>query len=333
MDGRRQFGLGRRGELEPGRRAGRKLGRHNSHRVPVASASIGTVNSITDSSDLSFELAGTNTVTTVLDDTGHLKVDAKGGEGGTILNIGETLTNGGSLVIGNTTLSASDEVTAASLDNTAKGKIYLTGSSADRALLDVAGSAGFGTPGIMSGYARLAGDSAIEFASGEITSLAAHARLHLNGSDAFIEDSTALGSNSALTGLVSIGVGALFALHDGASVSTIGSLVNDGSVRLDFVDGDGGSSLTVGGTLTNSDTLSIGNTTLSASDTVSAASLDNTGSIDLTGSGANQALLDVTAGSAGFGTTGTLTGNVDVGRDSAIEFVSGQISTMPLDQG
>ena len=59
----------------------------------VASASIGTVNSITDLSDLSFESAGTNTVTTFLDNTGHLRVDAKAGEGGTILNIGGTLTN------------------------------------------------------------------------------------------------------------------------------------------------------------------------------------------------------------------------------------------------
>ena len=115
--------------------------------APVASASIGTVNSITDSSDLAFESAGTNTVATFLDDTGHLKVDAKGGEGGTILNIGGTLTNSGHLHIGNATLSASDEVTAASLDNTRKGKIYLTGSSANQALLDVAGSAGFGTAG------------------------------------------------------------------------------------------------------------------------------------------------------------------------------------------
>ena len=77
MDGRRQFGLGRRGQLEPGWQTGRKLGRRNSHRASVASASIGTVNSITDSSNLSFESAGTNTVTTFLDNTGHLSVDAK----------------------------------------------------------------------------------------------------------------------------------------------------------------------------------------------------------------------------------------------------------------
>ena len=69
----------------------------------------------------------------------------RGATGGTILNIGGALTDSDYLSIGNATLSAPDEVTAASLDNT--GSIYLTGSSADQALLDVAGSAGFGTAG------------------------------------------------------------------------------------------------------------------------------------------------------------------------------------------
>ena len=147
--------------------------------VALATASIGTVNSITDSSDLRFRSAGTNTVTTVLDNTGHLYVDGKRGAGGTILKIGETLTNSGSLLIGNATLSAPDEVTAASLDNT--GSIELTGSSANQALLDVTGSAEFGTAGVLSGNVGLAGDSAIEFESGEITSLASNAQLHING--------------------------------------------------------------------------------------------------------------------------------------------------------
>ncbi len=291
----------------------------------VASASIGTVNSITDSSDLSFESAGTNTVATVLNDTGRLRVDANGGEGGTTLNIGGTLTNSNRLVIGNTTLSASDEVTAAALDNT--GRIHLTGSSANQALLDVSGSAGFGTAGVLSGRVGLAGDSAIEFAGGEITSLAANAQLHLYGNDAFIEDSTALGSNSALTGLGSIGAGAILGLHNKAAVST-GALVNDGTIRLDIVGGDGGSSLTLAGALTNSGDVVIGNTTLSASDQVTATSLDNTGKIQLTGSSADQALLDVTAGSAGFGAAGVLSGIVDLAGDSAIEFASGQITSL-----
>ena len=195
------------------------------------------------------------------------------------------------------------------------------------------GGAGFGTAGVLSGHVRLAGDSAIKFKSGEITSLAANAQLRLNGPDAFIEDSTALGKNSALTGLASIGAGALFGIHNKAAVSTSGSLANDGTIRLDFVRGDGGSSLTVGGTLTNSgspsnpDFLVIGNSLLSASDKVTAAALDNTGVIQLTGSSANQALLDVTGG-AGFGTAGVLSGTVQLSGDSAIEFASGQITSL-----
>ncbi len=83
MDGRHQFGLGRCGQLEPARHTGRNLARRSSHwgvatGASVASASIGTVYSIADSSNLSFESAGTNSVTTFLDNTGHLNVDADG---------------------------------------------------------------------------------------------------------------------------------------------------------------------------------------------------------------------------------------------------------------
>ncbi len=265
----------------------------------VASASIGTVNSITDSSDLRFRSAGTNTVATFLDNTGLLYLDRKGGDGGSSLNIGGTLTNSGSLTIGNATLSVPDTVTAASLDNTLY--MQLTGSVANQALLDVAGSAGFGTAGVLSGRVFLIGDSAIEFASGQISGIAAGAALALIGNDAFIEDSMALGSNSALQGLSNIH-GSLF-LDDGASLSTTGALVNNGVVSLDFHGEKGGSSLTVAGALTNSVDLAIGNARLSASVKVTAAALNNTGDIELTGSSANHALLDVT-GSAGFGAAG-----------------------------
>jgi formylmethanofuran dehydrogenase subunit C len=295
--------------------------------APIASASIGTVNSIDDSSELFFESAGTSTVATFLDNTGSLQVDDGAGEGGTTLDIGGALTNGGSLRIGNATLSAPDTVSAASLDNT--GKIYLTGAGDDQALLDVAGGAGFGAAGVLSGYVRLERDSAIEFASGEITSLAKGAHLGLNGSDAFIEDSAALGSNCVLTGLASIGPGATLTLHNGPAVSTAGSLDNEGHLYLDSVDGNGGSGLTVGGTLTNDLNLVIGNAALSASDDVTAAALDNPGGIILVGAGANQALLDVITGSAGFGAAGVLSGEVQLSGDSAIEFASGQITSVP----
>ena len=100
----------------------------------------------------------------------------------------------------------------------------------------------------------------------------------------------------------------MFALQNKAAVSTTGALVNDGHVRLDVDRRRRRIEPDVAGALTNSGNLPIGNATLSASDKVTAASLDNTGSISLTGSGANQALLDVTAGGAGFGTAGVLSG-------------------------
>ena len=298
--------------------------------APVASASIGTVHSITDSSDLRFRSAGTNTVTTFLDNTRHLYVDDAAGAGGTILNVRATLTNTYALDIGNDSLSAPDTVTAAALDNTATGAILLSGSSANQALLDVTGSAGFGTAHVLSGIQQMFGDSAIEFANGQITSLAEGAFLQLQGNDAFLEDSTALGSNSALAGLASIGANANLLLENGASLSTTGTLANNGYLYLEANPGDGGSSLTVGRALTNSGYLAIGNPTLSVSDKVTAAALDNTGKIHLTGSGANQALLDVT-GSAGFGTAQALSGDVVLSGDSAIEFKSGEITTLAAD--
>ncbi len=215
-------------------------------------------------------------------------------------------------------------MTAASLDNT--GSIYLTSSGANQPLLDVTGVAGFGTAGTLTGTVELNINSAIEFASGQITTLAAGAELILIGKKANIEDSSALGSNSALAGLALIGGNLL--LEKQAAVST-GALANDGNVYLDNDYREGGSNLTVAGALTNSGYLSIGNSDLSTSDEVTAASLDNTGRIVLTGHyhGAKQALLDVTGG-AGFGTVEVLSGDVELSYDSAIEFTSGQISTI-----
>jgi hypothetical protein len=191
----------------------------------------------------------------------------------------------------------------------------------------VTGSAGFGASGVLSGNVELAGDSAIEFKSGQITSLAGSAQLLLYGSDAFIEDSTKLGSDSALTGLANVS-GSLV-LENDASMSTDGALVNNGYLSLDLAYFDhGGSSLTVAGALTNRGNLAIGNGTFSESDNVTAASLDNTGSIYLNAPNTGQAFLDVTRGVAGFGAAGVLTGNVQLISDSAIEFASGQISTI-----
>ncbi len=78
-----------------------------------------------------------------------------------------------------------------------------------------------------------AGDSAIEFASGQITTIGASSKLNLNGNDAFIEDSTALGSNSALTGLARSAPERRSISQQAPPVSTTGALANDGTVELD----------------------------------------------------------------------------------------------------
>jgi hypothetical protein len=256
--------------------------------IALASASVGTVNSITDFADLSFRSAGTNRVTTFLDNAFDLYVDHKLGAGGTILYVGGMLTNTGELHVGNTTLSAPDEVSAASLDNT--GLIHLVGSSVSEALLDVSNSAGFGSTGVLSGDVRLGGDSAIEFASGQITTIAKGASLSLNGSDAFIEDSTTLGSNSAVTGLSDF-AGSLY-LGNGASISTTGAVTNSGLVRL-YANEKGGSALSIGGALTNTGTLDIGSYHLFAPTSITATSFVNSGTVDLTGHKTNSATIDV----------------------------------------
>ena len=120
----------------------------------------------------------------------------------------------------------------------------------------------------MSGRVELGG-SAIEFASGQITTIAAGASLTLLGGG-FIEDSTALGSNSALTGLSDIAGN----LSLGSSVSTTGALVNSGRVDM----GGTGTTLSIAGALTNTGRLDIG-----GGSSVTAKSVVNSGTIDLTG--------------------------------------------------
>jgi hypothetical protein len=92
------------------------------------------------------------------------------------------------------------------------------------------------------------------------------------GENAFVEDSEALGSNSALTGLSNVS-GALN-IDGGASVSTNRAVVNSGLVSLRGT----GSTLSISGELTNTGTLDI-----SASASVTANSFVNRGKVDLSG--------------------------------------------------
>jgi hypothetical protein len=161
----------------------------------------------------------------------------------------------------------------------------------------VTGVAGTGATGVLSGYVNLYGDSAIEFLSGQISTIAASSQLNLQGPNAFIEDSTALGSNSALAGLAKVS-GSLFL--QGAAVSPTGALTNSGFIGLDYT-GGGGSSLPIDGMLTNTGTLNIGASFLSASDSVAAKTFVNSATVDLTGNGANLAAVNVSGATTNNG--------------------------------
>jgi Hyphally regulated cell wall protein N-terminal len=121
-------------------------------------------------------------------------------------------------------------------------------------------------------------------------------------------------------------------LIDAGASAVAGAVTVSGGLDLDAASGDGGSSLTIGGRLTNYGGIQIGPGTnnLSAASTIEAARLSNIakrGTIELLGSSIAQATLDVTS-AAGFGTKGTLTGDVDLSGDALVEFKAGQIATI-----
>jgi hypothetical protein len=212
------------------------------------------------------------------------------------------LSNTGYIYLGNSSLSSPSSITASSLVNSNSGSIVLIGGASTRALLHVtAGAAGFGAAGVLTGVVKLTGDSAIEFASGPITTI--DGGLFLDGNNAFLEDSTAPGSNSALTRLAEIAL--TLVLENGASVSTAGPVTDSGFLGLDYNSGDfpgkGGSRLDIAGTLTDTGALDIGNSGISTSDQIRAPSFVNRGKVDLIGNGPNLAALNVSGATTNDG--------------------------------
>jgi len=270
--------------------------------------------------------------------TGIVTVDSSqygygGGTGGSDLNVGGTLVDKGIVDIGNSAMTQA-VVTFAKLLNNNVGVLGIAGgaSTATEAELKIAGAAGTGAVGVLSGSITLSGNSALRFASGLITTLQAGATLVLDGAHAVIANGTATYSN-ALAGLKSI-AGSL-TMDGGAHFSTTGALsVTVGELEIDSgYQNAGGSTITVGGQLTNSSyDFDVGNSSMTSTSQVTATSFVNDGQITLAGGGATtaQALLDIT-GAAGFGTAGALQGNVTLSGYSAVEFGSGAISTIGSD--
>jgi hypothetical protein len=298
---------------------------------PQVTASFGTVVSLSVGANLTFINSGASTVTGAVTDTGEIMIDPFADDGAS-LTIGGALDNSGTLSIGpgNNTDTAASTVNVASIVDfigTTLGTIDINGGSGGEATLNVSSAAGLGATNTLYGFVDLSANALLEFASGEIKTIASRSELSLSGPNAFVADRSATGSNSALTGLASNG-GFLY-LGNGALVSTTGAVTNTGTISLDHNTDDGGASLNVGGALTNYGTLSIGqaNNTLTADSTVDATSLVNRGTIDIYGSATAEATLDVDS-VAGFGDAARLIDQVNLSGNSLLEFASGEITSI-----
>ena len=158
------------------------------------------ITSIGTSGELDLEDAASLTTTGALTNTGSLYLDNDYADGGSTLSVGKKITNEGVLEIGalNGDLSANSSLTTTALDNTG-GRIVAQGNSPYQALLHITGAADLGTAaGQLDGIVTLEGDSAIEFASGALTTIESGGEFNLYGDQAFVEDAGSLGSDSAL---------------------------------------------------------------------------------------------------------------------------------------
>jgi len=267
--------------------------------------------------------------TTAFTNYGTADVDVGGDFGGSVVTFGRTLTNDGTLNIGNTGLGASTIVNATTLVN--QGALWLQGNASsvttDKASLILSGAAASS----LTGTVTVAGDATLQFGSGGITTVGAGAVLSLAGAGAKVL--TGGGASSALSGLTA-NEGMLYVQGDtgygagGATLTTTKAFANyDGTYVDNTYNGDGGSAVTFGGKLTNDGTFDIGNTGLSALTSVKATTLVNNSTLTLQGN-ASSGTIDkaslVLSGAAASTSTGTL----QVSGDATLEFGSGGITTI-----
>ncbi len=174
-----------------------------------------------------------------------------------------------------------------SLSNASGGRIYLASGSPDaQQTLDVAGAAGFGKAGVVTGDVILEGDLLLEFGRGQITTIQSGASLNLIG-DARVADAGSTDSNSALSGLSTVAGQLNLNTYQGidASLSTHGnlSITSSGVVTLGFDNPGlvGGGNLTIGGNLFNSGLLDVNKGT--TVEVEGSGGISNHGSIDVAG--------------------------------------------------
>jgi hypothetical protein len=275
--------------------------------------------SIGTSGELDLENASLKT-TGALTNTGSLYLDNDYMDGGSTLSVGKKITNEGVLEIGalNGDLSANSSLATTALDNSG-GRIALQGNSPYQALLHVTGAADLGTAaGQLDGIVNLQGDSAIEFASGALTTIESGADFDVYGAQAFVEDAGSLGSNSALNiGTVDGGWNLYEGAEEAATTLTVGS---SGSLYVSS-NSAGNSALTISGALVNNGTVSLnvsgtGDSTLSVAGTTT-----NNGAFYVTDD--TETLAGPIAGTGDFYLTGsTLTIDSSVSSGQEVQFNS-----------
>ncbi len=214
------------------------------------------ITSIGASGELDLEDAALKT-SNALTNQGYIYLDNYDGDGGSTLTVGKSIVNEGRLWIGveNGDRSATSTLTATRIDNTG-GQIVLQGDGSNQALIDIKGAASLGSAsGLLDGIVNLEGDGAIEFASGKLTTIDSDAALTVYGSQNFIEDSGALGSNSALKITTDNGD---WNLYEGAAAAIASLTVGSTGYLLINSNGTGGAStLTISGKLDNQSTIDL----------------------------------------------------------------------------
>ena len=136
------------------------------------------------SNDGTFLIGDSDTVTTTgaFSNSGSVYVDSQyGGQGGATLTFAGALANSGTFNIGIGDSSAATMVNATSLSNSGTINLSSNFPGSNQATLDITGTAGFGTAGVVTGSNSLIGNTLIEFGSGQITTIAGGATLSLRG--------------------------------------------------------------------------------------------------------------------------------------------------------
>ncbi len=232
----------------------------------------------------------------------------------------------------NLTIADGESLTAAegfSVVNTfnSGGSITIYGQSVagTQSLLSV----GAATPTTLTDLYLLYGGTsgaAVEYGNGGITQIGEPGSNYITsvglyGPNAYLELSSAPGSNSALAGLKTIANGSL-TLADGASAVTTGPLTNNGGISLTGALNApncgsnclSGGSLAVGGNLSNTGTISVGAYVYGSTLSVS-GDLTNSGTISVvSGSPAEGGTASVVDVMGNFTNSGE--GKVDIGIDS-----------------